>query len=147
MKPQRRDAAAAARAAKAMQLRILGYGYAQIAEQCGYASKGVAHHAVQRELARTVREPADDLRQLEAERLDALTRTFLPKALKGDSQACARVLDVARRRADLLGLVSQTTMESDGRGGGLVLTVRFVNNWRAPSESGLMSVTEVATDG
>lgn len=102
--PRRRDANAAARAAKAMQLRILGYGFQQIATECGYSDKASAYNAVKRELARTVQQPADELRTLEADRLDALLRTFLPKALKGDTWSCDRVLAIMDRRAKLLAL-------------------------------------------
>lgn len=87
-----------------MQLRILGYTFDAIARQCNYHDRGAAYHAVQRELKRTVQQPADELRQLEVERLDALLRTFLPKALKGDTWSADRVLAVMERRAKLLGL-------------------------------------------
>lgn len=101
---KRVDVNAAARAAQAMQLRVLGYSYAQIAERCGYSDKATAYNAVKRELGRTMQQPADDLRVLEAERLDAMLRTFLPMALKGDALAASRVLGIMDRRARLLGL-------------------------------------------
>ena len=46
----------------------------QIADQLGFASSGHAHDAVQRALVATQQEPADELRRLESERLDDLTR-------------------------------------------------------------------------
>lgn len=104
VREQRRDANAASRAAQAMQLRILGHTFDTIAKQCGYHDRGAAYHAVQRELKRTVQQPADELRTLEVERLDALLRTFLPKALKGDTWSADRVLALMERRAKLLGL-------------------------------------------
>ena len=103
-KPPARDAAAALRAVQALNLRKLGMTYEQIAQQCGYGSRGAAYHAVQRELARTLQEPADELRKLEAQRLDDLYRAMIPKALKGDGWSVDRCLRIMERRAALLGL-------------------------------------------
>lgn len=104
MRGKRTDPEAAQRAAKAMQLRILGFTFDTIAKQCGFTNRGSAYNAVKRELQRTVRQPADELRTLEVERLDALLTAFMPKALKGDSWSCRRVLDIMERRSLLLGL-------------------------------------------
>jgi hypothetical protein len=87
-----------------MQLRVLGFTYEAIAKQCGYSDRQTAWNAVQREMKRAVKEPAENLRQLEAERLDALLRSFLPAALKGDVKAAGKVLDIMDRRARLFGL-------------------------------------------
>lgn len=105
--PRRRDAAAAQRALQALELRKAGASYEAIARACGYASKGAAYNAVQRELQRTMQEPADDVRQLEIMRLDDLYRAMVPKALKGDRDSTwyvDRCLAIMDRRARLLGL-------------------------------------------
>lgn len=102
--PHRKDAAAAARALQALELRKAGLTYEQIARQCGYAGKGAAYNAVQRELQRTMQEPADDVRTLEVLRLDDLYRAMIPKALKGDTWSVDRCLKIMERRAMLLGL-------------------------------------------
>lgn len=99
-----RDVNAGVRAAKALQLRTLGLTYEAVAQQCGYRDRGGAYHAVQRELRRMIQEPADEVRQIEVERLDALLRAMLPKALKGDGWSVDRVLRIMERRAGLLGL-------------------------------------------
>lgn len=99
-----RNVLAGMRAAQALQLRKLGFTYDTIAQQCGYKDRGAAHHAVMRELKRTIQEPAEDLRHLEVERLDALMTAFMPRALKGDNGAVDRVLRIMERRAGLLGL-------------------------------------------
>lgn len=99
-----RDTAAALRAAQALNLRKLGATYEQIAQQVGYSDRGAAHRAVQRELQRTLQEAADDLRTLEAQRLDDLYRAMIPKALKGDGWSVDRCLRIMERRAALLGL-------------------------------------------
>lgn len=63
---------AAARQAEAMRLRVQGLGFAAIAQQLGYSGPGAAYDAVTAGLSRTLREPADELRELELHRLDAL---------------------------------------------------------------------------
>lgn len=102
--PRRKDAAAAERALQALELRKAGATYDAIARQCGYAGKGAAYNAVQRELQRCMQEPADDVRQLEIMRLDDLYRAMVPKALKGDTWSVDRCLKIMERRAALLGL-------------------------------------------
>ena len=99
-----RDVNAAARACKAISLRKLGYTLEEIATRAGYGDRAAAHRAIQRELQRTMREPADDLRQLESARMDELLKTFMVKAMKGDVKAAELVLKIGERRAKLLGL-------------------------------------------
>ena len=107
--PRRSDVNAAARVARALELRKAGATYDAIARQCSYGSRAAAYHAVQRELARTLQEPADDLRRLEAERLNDLYRAMAPKALGGDAYAVDRCLRIMERRAALLGIDAQPT--------------------------------------
>ena len=102
--PRRKDAAAAARALQALELRKAGATYEAIARACGYASGSGAYKAVQRELQRCMQEPADDVRRLEIMRLDDLYRAMAPKALKGDTWSVDRCLKIMERRAQLLGL-------------------------------------------
>ena len=99
-----KDAAAAERALQALTLRKAGASYEAIARQCGYASRSGAYQAVQRELRRTMQEPAEDVRQLELARLDDLYRAMVPKALTGDTWSVDRCLKIMERRALLLGL-------------------------------------------
>lgn len=99
-----RDVNAALRAEQAITLRKAGYGFQFIAQQCGYASRGAAYNAVQRELARTIQQPADDVRHLELERLNDLFIPLYAKAIKGDTWSTDRCLRIMERRAALLGL-------------------------------------------
>ena len=60
-----------------------------------------------------VREPAEAVRKIELDRLDALQRSLWPAALKGDLRdlpAVDRVLAVMGRRARLLGLDAPATI-------------------------------------
>jgi hypothetical protein len=111
MKPPHvaRDLNAAARVLTALDLAIQGCDYRTIAERAGYASKGAAFNAVQRELQRTFQHKADDLRTLEAQRLDALLQSMMPKALAGDTWSVDRVLAIMERRARLFGLDIQAS--------------------------------------
>lgn len=103
-KAPHRDANAAARAEQALTLKKAGYGYQTIAQQCGYASRGAAYNAVQRELARTLQAPSDAVRRLELERMEDLWRPLYAKAIKGDTWSTDRCLAIMERRARLLGL-------------------------------------------
>ncbi|WP_220183368.1 hypothetical protein [Sphaerisporangium album] len=72
-----RDPRTAKRDAEACRLRARGYTYEQIAVELKMSGKGRAYDAVQRALADTVREPAEEVRQLEVLRLDELYRAAL----------------------------------------------------------------------
>lgn len=62
---------------RAMELRREGLTYDAIARRMGYADKSSAYGAVQRGLALSVRETADEVRQLEIDRLEDLRRPAL----------------------------------------------------------------------
>ena len=117
---------AAERDAKALELRKDGLTYTQIAERLGM-SRSTAHKYVTRGLHRTRQEPADELRRLEAERLNQLWAEAMAvlrrrhvvvqsgKVVKDDDgqpipddgpvlQATTTLLRVMERRARLLGL-------------------------------------------
>src|SRR3972149_6778053 len=92
------------RTARAIELRMAGFTYDSIAEQLGYASKSGASHAVHRALTRMIREPTEQLRDLELDRLDTLQRSLWSVARGGDVAAVDRILKIMERRAKLLGL-------------------------------------------
>jgi hypothetical protein len=123
----------AARDAEAAQLRANGLTYQAIAEKLGLSHRDLARRAVERALAATVREPADELRQLELIRLDALWVEAVKVMttehitvnngrvievdgvpLKDDAptlSAIDRLLKIMERRAKLVGLDSATKVE------------------------------------
>lgn len=110
----------------ALELRRAGLDYQSIAEQVGYANKSGAFKAVQAALRRGFVEPASDLRDLEAERLDRLQAAVWPAALRGDTKAIDRVLRISDQRAKLLGLNAPTrtdvTVRLDEQQAVLILT-------------------------
>lgn len=92
------------RAAMAVQSRLRGNSYQQIAIELGYAGKQGAYEAVSRGIRNFARESAEEVRDLEVARLDALMHAYWTKALDGNLPAAEYVLKVMLRRAALLGL-------------------------------------------
>lgn len=124
----------AERDAEACRLRLRGLSYLAIAEQLGFADQGHAHTAVKRAMDATVREPAEQVREQELLRLDALWNRALGIAerfhvtvsangqvvyTKGSAveddgpalQAIDRLLKIQDRRARYLGLDAPTKTE------------------------------------
>ena len=97
-------AKAAVKQALALTLRGRGWTYEEIAKEVPYASAGGAHKAVRTGLRATLKEPADDVRELELGRLDKLLRAQWDKAMAGDLGAVQAVLRIMDRRATYLGL-------------------------------------------
>ena len=90
--------------AHALRLRKQGLTYEQIAAELGMHDRSGARKIVQRALDKTIQEPADELRRLEVERLDALLVAMWPAAEAGKGYAVDRCLAIMDRRAKLLGL-------------------------------------------
>lgn len=92
------------RQAAAMNLRRRGISYERIAVELGYASPSGAYEAVKAGMLRTLREPADELRQLELDRLDDMLEAISENIMAGDLDSIATALRISERRAKLLGL-------------------------------------------
>lgn len=115
-----------------LELRRAGVSFDDIANRVGYNDRGAAHKAYKRALARTLQEPAAEIRELEQDRLDRLQVAVWAKALRGDLGAVDRVLRIFERRARLLGLdhsdgiaERQTTL-AEQQGQLLVMVIRGV---------------------
>lgn len=107
-----------ARAAEATRLRAEGLPYREIADRLGYSSENAANKAVLALLRRTEAEAVADLRALEAERLDHLTRVTLEgitaSAQSGQGLSAPLVsaaVRISERRARLLGLDAPQRLE------------------------------------
>lgn len=107
-----------ARAVEATRLRAEGVPYREIADRLGYPSENAANKAVLGLLRRTEADVVADLRALEAERLDHLTRVTLegiaasvssPQGLSPPLVSVA--VRISERRARLLGLDSPERVE------------------------------------
>src|SRR5438874_1736904 len=89
-----------------LKLRKEGRPYKEIAQQVGL-SRVRCYQIVKRELARIAavcREEAEEVRDLELSRLDALQVGLWERAVGGDIKAVEAVLKLMERRARLLGL-------------------------------------------
>jgi hypothetical protein len=89
--------------ARALRMRQAGLTYAQIAREVGYRHKSTAQRAVMRALKSEVAEAADQLRRLEATRLDTMFAAIWPRMLRGELLAIDRGLRIMERRAVMLG--------------------------------------------
>lgn len=97
----------AERRSKAIQLRLAGADWTQIADALGYADRAAACKDVTRALeahVATQRAGAEVLRETELQRLDRLQRGLWPAAIAGDTKSADTVLRVIDRRMRLLGL-------------------------------------------
>ena len=99
---------------QALELRKGGATLQEIAERVGYAGASGAAHAIGSALKRTIQAPADELRALELDRLDALHAAVWPQAVSGHLGAVDRALKVMERRAKLLGLDGSSTLRIEG---------------------------------
>ena len=99
------------KAAKALDARILGYTYEQIAEQVGYNSHQAAAKAIGSALKRLEKEPAEEVRKLELRRLDLMQRRLAARVTEGDEKAHDRWLAIMAHRARLLGLAAPVKAE------------------------------------
>ena len=88
---------------QALELRLAGASYRQIAVRLG-VSLPVAWRHLQAALHETLEEPTQDVRQTELLRLDRLMMAHWPQAIGGDVAAADRVIKIMDRRARLLGL-------------------------------------------
>ena len=89
---------------QALELRKSGATLEAIAEAVGYRSRQAAHDSIKRALAAIPRLAAQQLRDLDVDRLDRLIFAMWPRALRGDAEAVNSVLRILAQRARLLGL-------------------------------------------
>jgi hypothetical protein len=115
-RPRGEDAKKRERALKALDLRIAGATYRQIAAQLG-VREFAAFHDVQDELGRldpVIKGRAERLRELEMARLDRLNVALAPGIKAGQPGAIFAAVKVMERRAKLCGLDAPTKLEVSG---------------------------------
>lgn len=103
-----RDINAKERQNQALSLRRTGLSLAQIATACGYQSKSSAHKAIRAALKELPMQNAEELRTLEAQRLDDLQAAWWLRAKK-DVGALHAVLRIMEQRARLFGICLEPT--------------------------------------
>lgn len=95
------------RAAQALRLRRLGYTYAEIAAQVGYANESGARYAVKKASARIVRDEARELVGWQADMIEAALRVVNERIQKNDKYsmyAVDRLVALSKRYSELMGL-------------------------------------------
>ena len=107
----------AVRRRQAVQLKVIGYTYEEIAKAVGFASSGAAYNAVMLQLQKEQSSSVEELRSVEGRRLDELSKILWPRCLLADVPAIDAYLRVMNRRAKLFGLdltlPPSTTIEGD----------------------------------
>jgi uncharacterized protein YicC (UPF0701 family) len=98
---------------RVLELRRSGITFDVIAEEVGYASASGAYNAFVRSLKRTLQVPADEVRQIEIDRLDKLQQAMWPQAMEGHPAAIDRIIRIMERRAKLLGLDAPTKLQQE----------------------------------
>ena len=101
---------------QALKFRMAGLSYQQIADHLGIA-RSAAYKLVKTALDRLheeVHEGAEDLRELELQRMDQLFSLAYNNAMKGDIAAIDRCVKIMERRARLMGLDAATRSEISG---------------------------------
>jgi hypothetical protein len=121
----------------ALELRKAGATYQAIAEQLGYRSTSGPHKAVASALKATLREPADDVRELETIRLDSALLAIWRRVQSGDDRAIDRLLGIMKHRSELLGLAAPKRRELSGPHGGPI------NNQMVPLDLSMLSDEEL----
>lgn len=89
---------------KALELRLEGKTYDQIAEAVGYSERGAAYRAVEAVLGRAEAESAATYREVVGARLEALHAAYWPAAVAGDLKAAEIVGKTSDRLAKLYGM-------------------------------------------
>jgi hypothetical protein len=115
-RPPGDDAKRLTRAHQALELRIAGGTYRQIAGQLA-VNERTAYYDVQAALASldaVAKEKAERLRDLEAARLDRLTVALAAGIKAGDPRAILAAVRIMERRAKLFGLDAPNAMAVTG---------------------------------
>ena len=102
-----------ARRLQALDLRLAGASYRQIAQQLG-VDVALAYRDVAKMIAEYASEPAGQVRKAEVARLDKLMLAHWSEAIKGDYKATQMVLQIMDRRARLLGLDAPQRIDITG---------------------------------
>lgn len=99
-----------------LTLRRVGYSVQYIGKTLGYPPSyvsGCIRDALQSMREEFV-ESLSDVKDLELQRLDELSRPYYSRALNGDEWALDRVLKIMERRARLLGIDAAAKLEHTG---------------------------------
>jgi len=99
------------RQAEALRLRKAGRTFEEIAEALGYSHASGAHKAVVTALKETLREPAEEYRELHRSRLEAIVSAYWGEMQRGNEKAAAVVSKALADLAELDGLNAPRRVE------------------------------------
>ena len=102
---------------QALELRMAGRTWQEIADHLGYASHTGAYEAVKVALSRSNHEAVEDYRSLTIGRLTKILQIHWPLMLQGDGNATRFCLQTIKDMRDLLGLDSPSKFEHTGTDG------------------------------
>lgn len=106
----------------ALEMRKAGLTYQRIANNLGYANPTGARKAVVAAMKKILREPADEVRELELARLDDMINSIWH--LRHKPEYMDRILKIMERRSKLLGIDApiKQDVKSDNN---IVLTIKY----------------------
>lgn len=104
----------AERRAKALNLRLSGATYTQIAEAVGYKSATGARNAVITEMEKLPRENAKELRAMQLARLHQLMLIIQPQVMAGDLVAVRTMQGIMRDMNELMGIGAEFDADTTG---------------------------------
>jgi len=105
-------ALASARKCRAIQLKLQGLTYQQIADELGYTSRGTVYKIIRTAQAAQLTGAVEEHLDIEVSRLNALQAAVWPAAMSGDLRAlvvAARIIDARCRLLGLIGPATRTT--------------------------------------
>ena len=97
--------------AAALELRRAGRTFEEIADALGYSNKSGAYKAVMSALQETLREPAEEYRELHRSRLEAIVSAYWRDMQSGNEKAAAVVSRALADLAELDGLNAPKRVE------------------------------------
>lgn len=112
------DANRDTRAEAALRLRIIGYGYAEIARRCGYTNPGTAWKAIKRLRDHQRTDDQRAMADLQSDRIEQAIVTVMESienwAPKDKLWAVDRLAPLLKRQSELLGLDAPTKAATAG---------------------------------
>ena len=102
---------------RAVELRLAGRTYQEIADALGYSNHNGANNAVKSALRKTLDVPCDEFRQLTLERLTKVLQTHWPTMLRGDVPASRICLQTIGDMRQLMGVDMPARVEHSGPDG------------------------------
>jgi hypothetical protein len=108
---------------RALELRVKGYSFQEIADELGYADSRVAHNVVRDELEAAGVESVEEMRQIEGLRLGRVIRAIWPQVLRGDPEAIKTVSQIVGRWTGLFGLDARPEVAAESEARPIVIQV------------------------